>query len=186
MSIDLDALLRRCKSEKWRRQLRPRPIDALVAAGSVADSRRLRLLPDTNVYIHDLAGTLPAPAAALVDQALLWHCSVCLGEITAGLRHYDPAASNWRRIKRNYAAIFAAIPDSRIVTPDDEDWLLAGAVAGTLARTQNYRPQQRKDCLNDALIYLSAAKLGLPVLTANRDEFDLIQQIAPGGSFVHF
>jgi hypothetical protein len=30
----------------------------------------------------------------------------------------------------------------------------------------------------DALIYLTAAKAGIPVLTANRDEFDLIQQIA--------
>ena len=57
--IDLDALLRRSKSEKWRRQLRPRPIDALIAA------------------------------APLIDQALLRHCSVCLGEITAGIGHYE-------------------------------------------------------------------------------------------------
>jgi len=37
-----------------------------------------------------------------------------------------------------------------------------------------------------ALIYLSAPKAGLPVLTANRDEFDIIQQIAPEGRFIHF
>ena len=74
----------------------------------------------------------------------------------------------------------------RIVTPDDEGWLLAGLIAGTLARTQNFQPHQRKECMNDALIYLSATKLGLPVVTANRIEFDLIQQIAPGGAFVHF
>jgi hypothetical protein len=36
------------------------------------------------------------------------------------------------------------------------------------------------------LIYLTAAKAGLPVLTANRDEFDLIQQLAPEGHFIHF
>jgi hypothetical protein len=34
--------------------------------------------------------------------------------------------------------------------------------------------------------HLAAAKRGLPVLTANRAEFDLIQQIAPGGTFLYF
>jgi predicted nucleic acid-binding protein len=186
LTIDLDALLRRCKPEKWRAKIAPRPNDQLVAAASVATSGRLRLLLDTNVYIHNVAGTLPAPVAELLDNALLWHCSVCLAEITAGLAHYDPAARNWRRVKRQYAAIFAAIPDSRIVTPDDATWHLAGTVAGILARIQGFQRAQRKECLNDALIYLSAAKLGLPVLTANRKEFDLIQQIAPGGTFLHF
>ena len=59
-------------------------------------------------------------------------------------------------------------------------------IAGTLARTQTYQKHQLKECLNDALIYLSAAKAGLPVLTANCDDFDLIQQLAPEGRFVHF
>ena len=186
LSIDLDGLLRRCKSEKWRTQLIPRPIDQLVSAASVADSGRLRLLPDTNVYIRNLAGALPVGVAALLDDALLWHSSVCLAEITTGIANYNPAARDWRRVKQQYAAIFAAIAESRIVTPDDETWQIGGLIAGTLARTQNFQPHQRKNCLNDALIYLSASKLGLPVVTANRDEFDLIQQIAPGGAFLHF
>ncbi len=157
-----------------------------MAAAAVAGNGRLRLLPDTNVYIRNLAGTLPEPVAALLDDALLWHCSVCLGEITAGIAHYNPLARDWRQVKQHYATILGAIPDSRIVTPDEEDWQLAGLIAGTLARTQNFQSQQRKECLNDALIYLSAAKLGLPVITANRDEFDLIQQIAPNGAFLYF
>jgi hypothetical protein len=44
----------------------------------------------------------------------------------------------------------------------------------------------RMGSLNDALIYLTAARGGLAVLTANRDEFDLIQQLAPEGGSVHF
>jgi hypothetical protein len=36
-----------------------------------------------------------------------------------------------------------------------------------------------------ALIYPSAAN-ALPVPTANRDEFDVIQQIAPKSQFIHF
>jgi predicted nucleic acid-binding protein len=59
-------------------------------------------------------------------------------------------------------------------------------VAGTLARTQRFQPHQRKECLNDALIYLTAARQGLPVVTADRVDFNIIQQIAPGGTFLHF
>ena len=72
------------------------------------------------------------------------------------------------------------------MTPDAQVWADAGVIAGTLSRTQGFQPYQRKECLNDALIYLTAAKQGLPVVTANRVEFDMIQQIAPGGTFLHF
>ena len=64
--------------------------------------------------------------------------------------------------------------------------MAAGVVAGTLARIQGLQAHQRKECLNDALILLTAAKAGLPVLTANRVDFDLIQQVAGTGEFVHF
>jgi hypothetical protein len=36
------------------------------------------------------------------------------------------------------------------------------------------------------LIFLTAAKAGLPVLTANRTGFDLIRQLAPEGQFIHY
>jgi predicted nucleic acid-binding protein len=186
LSIDLDALLRRCKPEQRRAQLIPRPIEHLVAAASVAANARLALLPDTNVYIRKMGGTLPAEIETLLDNALQWHCSVCVAEITAGIAQYDPAASNWRRVRRQYGLLLGSIPDQRLLVPDADTWHLAGAISGTLARTQGFQPHQRKECLNDALIYLTAAKRGLPVVTANRVEFDLIQQIAPGGTFLHF
>jgi predicted nucleic acid-binding protein len=186
LSIDLDALLRRCKPEKRRGQLTPRPIQQLVAAASVAGTARLALVPDTNVYIRNMSGTLPADVVFLLDNALQWHCSVCVAEITAGIAHYDPAAGNWRRVRRQYGILLGSIPDTRLLVPDGEIWHLAGVIAGTLARTQRFQPHQRKECLNDALIYLTAAKRGLPVVTANREEFDLIQQIAPGATFLYF
>ena len=143
-------------------------------------------MPDTNVYISNMSGTLPAAVEIMLDNALQWHCSVCVAEITAGIAHYDPAASNWRGVRRQYGILLGAIPDTRLLVPDADTWHLAGVIAGTLARTQNFQPHQRKECLNDALIYLAAAKQGLPVVTANRTEFDMIQQIAPGGSFLYF
>jgi hypothetical protein len=39
---------------------------------------------------------------------------------------------------------------------------------------------------NDALIHQTAANQGLPVITAYRNDFDLIQQIAAGGTFHYF
>ena len=155
---------------------------------SVADiglTGRPMLVPDTNIYIMSAAGTLPEPARRLVEISLLFHCSVCLAELATGIANFDPSNSGWRAVRDHYCALFDAVPDSRLLTPDDRVWLEAGVIAGTLARTQNFQKHQRKECLNDALIYLTATRAGLPVLTANRDEFDFIQQIVAGGQFVH-
>jgi predicted nucleic acid-binding protein len=145
----------------------------------------LFLLLDTNVYINRAAGRLAPHIRAAIDQALLFHCSVALAELAVGVANADPARPGWSAMQSHYAELFADIPASRLVTPDAQVWTDAGVIAGTLARTQGFQPYQRKECLNDALIFLTAAKAGIPVLTANRDEFDLIQQIAPEGQFIH-
>jgi predicted nucleic acid-binding protein len=121
-----------------------------------------------------------------MDNALLFHSSVCLGEIAVGVGNYNPASAGWKAASREYAGLIASILETRIIKPDEQTWIEAGMIAGILARTQGYQPNQRKECLNDALIYLSAAKEGIPVLTSNRDEFDVIQQIAKQGIFVHY
>ncbi len=188
MTIDLAASLRRVKADKQRAQLRPRSAAALIAAADVAGAGagRAVILLDTNVYIRSAAGTLPAAAAALVDRGLLFHCSVCVAELTTGVANADPTHANWKALRDHYDGLIASMPPTRLLTPDAEIWAEAGLIAGTLARTQNYQRHQRKECLADALIFLTAAKAGLPVLTANRDEFDLIQQLAPHGRFIHF
>jgi predicted nucleic acid-binding protein len=158
----------------------------LIDATDVVRGERIAALIDTNVYIHVAAGTLPAAAKRLMSESLLFHCSVCLAELSAGVGAADPSKSGWEALRDHYADLIADIPAPRLLTPDADIWTEAGLIAGTLARTQNYQRHQRKECLNDALIFLTAAKAGLPVLTANRDEFDLIQQLAPQGRFVHF
>ena len=120
-----------------------------------------------------------------IDQALLFHCSVALAELACGVANADPSRPGWLAIQDHYTELFASIPPSRLVTPDAQVWTDAGVIAGTLARAQGFQPYQRKECLNDALIFLAAAKIGIPVLTANRDEFDLIQQLAREGQFIH-
>jgi len=88
-------------------------------------------------------------------------------------------------MRNHYAGLFDSIPENRILEPNAQIWVDAGLIAGTLARTQTFQPHQRKECLNDALILLTAARAGIPVLTSNRDEFDLIQQIAPEVRFIY-
>jgi predicted nucleic acid-binding protein len=186
LTIDLGDGLRRIKPDKRHAQLRPRPPTELISVADLSGDGRAAIVLDTNVYIRSAAGTLPAAAATLVDRGLLFHCSVCVAELTTGVANADPSHVRWRVLRDYYADLVATFPETRLLTPDAEIWAEAGVIAGTLARTQNYQRHQRKESLNDALIFLTAAKAGLPVLTANRDEFDLIQQLAPYGRFVHF
>jgi predicted nucleic acid-binding protein len=185
LTIDLPASLRRRKPEKRLAQLRPRPDATLVSASQVVGEGLIAIVADTNVYLHEAAGTLPPAAEALLDRALLFHCTICLGEIAVGVGNADPKHRGGRAMRDYYVGLFD-IPENRILDPDAKIWVDAGLIAGTLARTQNFQPHQRKECLNDALILLTAARAGIFVLTANRSEFDLIQQIAPEVRFVYY
>jgi predicted nucleic acid-binding protein len=185
LSSDLRAALRRYKPEKHRAQLAPRARGRLVGVTDISLTGRPTLVPDTNIYIMAAAGTLPEAARLLLERSLLFHCSVCLSELATGVANYDPAKPDWRHVRDHYATLFDTIPDSRILIPDDQAWIDAGVIAGSLSRIQNFHKDQRKECLNDALIYLTAAKAGLSVLTANTADFDLIRQLAPGGRFIH-
>jgi predicted nucleic acid-binding protein len=186
LSIDLRAALRRRKPERRQAQLSARHLSELIGVADFAPSGRALLLPDTNVYIRAAAGTLPAMVLDLVERALLFHCSVCLGELATGVANANPSLSSWPALRDYYAELFDSIPSTRLLNPDAPVWSDAGVVAGLLARTQGFQRRRRKECLNDALIYLTAAKAGLPVLTADRNQFDLIQQLVPEGHFIHF
>jgi predicted nucleic acid-binding protein len=141
-------------------------------------------VPDTNIYIMDAAGILPRAAEIVIDQGLMFHCSVCLAELSVGVGKYAPRAPDWQAVAGHYTEMFASIPANRLLVPDAETWADAGMVAGILARTQSFQRSQSKDLLNDAAIYLCAAKNGLPVLTDNKADFDLLQQLAPNGRFI--
>jgi len=185
LSIDLASALRKHKPAKHTAQFVPRPREKLIHWTTLSGVHSVLLL-DTNVYISRAAGRLPATLREVIDQALLFHCSVALAELTAGVANANPSRQGWPALRDHYIALFAAIPATRLITPDAQLWADAGVIAGTLSRTQGFQPHQRKECLNDALIFLTAAKAGIPVLTANRDEFDLIQQLAPAGRFIHY
>lgn len=186
LSIDFDAALRRRKPEKHLRQLSARPDHELISVSDLASAGAVPLMADTNVYINDAAGRLPEMVRTLLDRTILFHCSVCIGEIATGVANGDPRRQGWKDACAVYAEVLGAIPASRLLTPDAQVWGDAGLVAGTLARTQRYQSNQRKEMLNDALIVLTAAKAGIAVLTSDRDHYDLLQQLCPDVRFVHY
>jgi hypothetical protein len=120
LTIDLRKIIRSRKPEKRQTRLAVRPDIDLISASDIAGRGRQVFVPDTNIYIMDAAGLLPQAAETLVDQGLMFHCSICLAEISVGVGKYAP----------------------------------------------------------------KAAKNGLPVLTDNKADFDLLQQLAPGGRFI--
>jgi len=77
-------------------------------------------------------------------------------------------------------------PPQRIVNPDRETWREAGIVAGLLARLQQYGKAEQRRVLNDALLFFSASRAGLTVLTRNVSDFDLLQQLVPSGQVIFY
>jgi len=71
--------------------------------------------------------------------------------------------------------------EHRILNPDRDTWREAGILSGLIARLQQYGSSERRKVLNDALIYLSAARNGCAVLTRNLLDFDLMMQLDPRG-----
>ena len=184
MAFDLKALQRQFKPEQRLKALTARPAAANLDAARAAGTRQL--LIDTNVYIHEANGRLPDAAAALLDGALRFHSSVCISEIALGLSYLSPKSRRFRLAWDFYAELFMRIPDNRIHGPTQDTLAAAAMIAGSLARTQGYSRQDRFELYRDAAIYLTATKLGLPVLTANRRDFDLLQQAAGMGHFIHY
>lgn len=182
--LDLPRLLRTHKPEKHLRHRTLRDRSLLRDAATLAARPATRLLLDTNIYVRQLAGTLPEYMNALLTATTLYHCSVALAEIAVGLGNRDPTHPDYGNATRLWRGTFRDLPPGRVLNPDAATWTAAGLVAGTLSRTQNYQPHQKGAFLNDAVIHLTAVRHGIPVLTENHDDFDLLEQHC-GGSVFH-
>jgi hypothetical protein len=183
MSIDLGALLRKHKPEQHLRQLDLRDRAVLASFNDLRPRQGTRLLLDTGIYIAEASGTLAADQSEKLTRIELHHCSICLAEITVGLTNRDVSAQTWPAECEYWKGVFSKLPARRIHIPDRQVWVAAGILTGILTRTQGFQPHQRKDALNDALIFMTDLKAGLPILTENRRDFDWLQQLVPSGRF---
>jgi predicted nucleic acid-binding protein len=129
------------------------------------------VLFDSSIYItalrrgHDAVLSL----RRFNDDAPLWLSAVVLEELYAG-------ASDRRVVERLEKDFDRA---KRILVPNLNDWTQAGTVLSRLAERYQYEKIGRGRLTNDALIAMSAARLGIRVLTANERDFAKLAEFSP-------
>jgi predicted nucleic acid-binding protein len=179
-----ERMFRQIKPHKGQKSLLPRERSELPFVANIGSIPKLLL--DTTVYIDELQGKLPRDVELALRATTLWHSTVTECELSALAGLLDPEHPETARTLKQVFASIQQRPSHRVVNPDRQVWRNAGVVAGTLARMQQYRKAEQRRALNDALIFLSAAKAGLVVLTRNIGDFDLLMQLAPEGKAVFY
>lgn len=177
--------LRRLKPEKRQKKLGYRDRAQLRFLPSLKPPFHKFLL-DTTVYIDALQGRLPGYAEIVLRAGSLWHSTVTEAELAALAGLLDPKHPNTAKVISQVVASIELRPAHRILTPDRETWHEAGILAGLLARLQQYGRNEQRRALNDALIFLTAAKNGCLVLTRNISDFDLLMQLDAQGQAIFY
>jgi len=177
--------LRRLKPEKLRKPLAYRNRSQLRFLSSLKPPFP-KLLLDTTVYIDALQDRLPDSTGIALRTASLWHSTVTEAELSALAGLLNPAHPDTASVIAQVAASIDQRPAHRILTPDRETWREAGILAGLLARLQRYGKKEQRKALNDALIFLTAARNGCVVLTRNIQDFDLLMQLDARGQAVFY
>ncbi len=123
------------------------------------------VLLDTSVYIEALRR--PGDAGLLfrrwTGDSPLWVSSVVLEELYAGALPKDHAILE--KLERDFERA------KRILVPSLSDWTLAGKVLARLVQKYGSEKIGRGRLTNDALLGISAGRLGITVLTANPRDF---------------
>jgi len=177
--------LRRLKPEKHQKALAYRNRSQLQFLKNLKPPFP-KLLLDTTVYIDALQGRLPDDVEVALRIGSLWHSSVTEAEMAALVGLLDPTRKDTANVIAQVAASIELRPEHRILTPDRDTWREAGILAGLLARLQRYGKNERRKALNDALIFLTAARNGCVVLTRNVADFDLLMQLDSTGQAVFY
>lgn len=185
MSSEFEKSLRRLKPEKHRKKLAYRDRPQLPYLTSLKPPFP-KLLLDTCVYIDALQGRLPNSVEIAVRAGNLWHSAVTEAELAALAGLLDPSHPETQHVIAQIAASVELRPAHRILVPDRDAWREAGILAGLLARLQQLGKNERRKALNDALIFLAAAKNGCVVLTRNISDFDLLMQLDAKGQAVFY
>ncbi len=184
-SSDIYRSLRRLKPEKHTTQLRPRDHSSLTFVDPLKRSFP-KLLLDKTVYIDELQGRFPHNAEVALRTCELWHSTVTEAELAALAGLLDPRHPDTSQVIKQVVTSVEKRPDHRILNPDADVWREAGILAGLLGRLQQHGKSEQRRALNDALIFLLAAKHGCAVLTRNIVDFDFLMQLAPFGKAIFY
>lgn len=131
------------------------------------------VLFDASIYIAGLRATDDAASAfrQIAGVETIWLSSVVLEELYAGAnprnRHVVEALElDFSKVRRN-------------VVPNLSDWIQTGKLLASLAGKYDYEQIGRGRLTNDALIAVSAGRLGITVITANVKDFARIAEFHP-------
>ena len=120
---------------------------------------------DTSIYISALrqGDSSALNLKSIAPESPLWLSSVVLEELYAGAD--ERAEKALQQLERDFARV------KRILVPALSDWTQAGRVLARLGSRYDYEHIGRGRLTNDALIAISAARLGIRLLTANQRDF---------------
>lgn len=133
----------------------------------------MQVLFDTSIYISALRRKAEGAAALtrLSAGSAVWLSAIVLQELYAGARGSHLSAVQRLEWDFHQAA--------RIVVPDLSDWTQAGRVLARLGDRYDYESIGRGRLTNDALIAVSAGRMGITVITANRRDFSRLAEFRP-------
>jgi predicted nucleic acid-binding protein len=117
------------------------------------------VLFDSSIYISALRRNDDAALALrrLASDVPLWLSAVALEELYAGSGDRDRHVL--QRLKRDFDRA------KRVLVPNLSDWTRGGRVLARLAAKYDYEQIGQGRLTNDALIAMSAGRLGLRVIT---------------------
>jgi len=120
---------------------------------------------DSSIYITALRRGDDAALALrrIAADAPLWLSAVVLEELYAGAADRDRQIVE--RLERDFDRA------KRILVPNLSDWIQAGRVLARLAAKYHCEKIGQGRLTNDALIAVSAGRLGVRVITANQRDF---------------
>ena len=123
------------------------------------------VLFDSSVYISALrqGNDMAIALRRLAADAPLWMSSVVLQELYAGAGDRDRHVVE--RLERDFEKV------KRILVPNLSDWTQAGKVLARLSAKHHYERIGQGRLTNDALIAMSAGRVGITVITANERDF---------------
>lgn len=131
------------------------------------------VLFDSSIYIAALrikngaALSLRIPAA----ERAVWLSAVVLEELYAGVRGRQRKPVE--RLERDFAGA------GRVLVPALSDWTRTGDVLARLAAKYGYERIGQGRITNDALIAISAGRMGVTVITRNERDFARLAEFVP-------
>ena len=128
---------------------------------------------DSSVYISGIRRGDDAVLAQrrLSPDTLLWLSSVVLEELYAGAT--GRVRDSVERLEHDFER------GGRILVPNLGDWTQAGRVLAGVASKYGYEKIGQGRLTNDALIAMSAARIGARVITVNERDFRKLAEFRP-------